>query len=135
MGIGHWRNSLGDFWRTLYFDNNNWPFRPDTGVGMGINGYYPAYFRSFDIEQVLKYAPRLAWDEKELLFKATISKRSNNFLWDQIRRIEFQPYRLVICTDGSDHNLEYSTDASTSKKVKSAIREIAESKHIEVIGG
>ena len=82
-----------------------------------------------------KYAPRFTLDENELLFKETIFKKSVRFVWNQIKRIEFGPYQLVISTDVTDQKLYYSTQADTSKEIKSVIREMAESKGIEVVSG
>jgi len=82
-----------------------------------------------------KFAPRFSISENELLFKETLMKPSIQVPWDKINKIQFGQYRLDVSTKDSDLSLGYLTNPDVSKRIKSAIREIAESKQIEVIGG
>lgn len=82
-----------------------------------------------------KYAPRFTIDEKELLFKQTLKEPPIKVSWNQIKRIHMAPYLLDLSTSESDIIMSYSSNSRISKEIKSAIREMAESKGIEVRGG
>ncbi|XOV92035.1 MAG: hypothetical protein ACFHWX_17720 [Bacteroidota bacterium] len=111
------------------------PFGLILGVLTMVGGLWYIVYALLAFNKYSKFAPRFTLDEKELLFKETLFRRPVRFFWNKIRRIELGPYQLLISTDDSNQTLYYSTRASTSKEIKSAIREIAESKQIEVIGG
>lgn len=99
-------------------------------IGLGY-----CFYGIFVFNKSSKYAPRFSLDENMLLFKKSLSNRPIIFDWDRIKRIEMGPYRMIIAEEGSDKTLDYQTSSEISKEIKSAIREMAKSKHIEVVAG
>ncbi len=98
------------------------------GIGYIVTGW-------LSFSEKSKYAPRITFDEQVLLLKNKLSKPPTILEWGQIKRIELYSYQLKFFSPKADYIFPYEANASTSINIKSAIREIAESKHIEVIGG
>lgn len=62
-------------------------------------------------------------------------KHAMEIPWDHIKSINFGPHKIVFSMTGSDYIFSYRSTSDTSKEIKTAIREMAESKGIEVLGG
>ena len=69
------------------------------------------------------------------LIKEKLMKHAKEIPWDHIKSINFGPYKIVFSMTGSDYIFSYRSTSDTSKEIKSAVREMAESKGIEVLGG
>ncbi len=98
------------------------------GIGYSIYG-----FLSFNKSS--KYAPGFSINEDELSFKKNLSKPAQKIPWSHIKKIEMAPYLLIVSTEESETVMHYSSNPEISKEIKSAIREMAESKGIEVLVG
>ncbi|XOV92036.1 MAG: hypothetical protein ACFHWX_17725 [Bacteroidota bacterium] len=98
------------------------------GIGYSIYGI-------LSFNESSKYAPRFSLNEEELLFKESLMKPPIVITWDRIKKIKFGPLHLDITTGESEMAWGYMTNDKTSKQIKETIRELAESKNIEVIGG
>ncbi len=98
-------------------------------IGLGY-----CFYGAFVYNKSSRYAPRFSFDAQQLLFKKTLSNKPITFDWDHIKKIEM-PYRLTVSVGGSYQTLDYRTSSEISKEIKSAIREMAESKNIEIAGG
>ncbi|MBV6643089.1 MAG: hypothetical protein KI791_20390 [Cyclobacteriaceae bacterium] len=82
-----------------------------------------------------KYAPRVSISEKLVFIKEKLMKRAVEIPWDHIKNVSFVPYKIVFELPDSDYVFSYRSTSDTSREIKSTIREMAESKGIEVIGG
>ncbi len=98
-------------------------------------GVYHTIYGLLAFSKHSKYAPRVEVDQDNLLLKNKFLKEAKMITWDQIKQIEFASYRLVFSMPDSEYAFLYDTQAETSREIKSTIREMAESKGIDVLGG
>ncbi|MEQ8551438.1 MAG: hypothetical protein RIC06_16250 [Cyclobacteriaceae bacterium] len=82
-----------------------------------------------------RYAPRVSISDNLILIKEKLMSHAVEIPWDHIKSIDFAAYKIVFKLPDSDYVFSYRSTSDTSKEIKSAIREMAESKGIEVIGG
>ncbi len=98
------------------------------GIAYSIYGFLS--FNKFS-----KYAPGFSISEDELSFKKSLLKPAQKIPWSHIKKIEMAPYLLIVSTEESETVMHYSSNPEISKEIKSTVREMAESKGIEVLGG
>ena len=82
-----------------------------------------------------KYAPRVSISEKLVFIKEKLMKRAVEIPWGHIKSINFAAYKIVFTLPDSDYVFSYRSTSDTSREIKSTIREMAELKGIEVLGG
>ena len=82
-----------------------------------------------------RYAPRVSISDNLVLIKEKLMKHAVEIPWDHIKSIDFEAYKIVFKLPDSDYIFSYRSTSDTSKEIKSAVREMAESKGIEVLGG
>lgn len=117
------------------FSNSFKPIGIILGILMIIGGmWYIIYgFTAFSVSS--KYAPRVRIDDTEIELKNNFFKPATQINWTDVKKIEFDLYKLSFQL--SDNNLvfSYNTYPDISIDIKRMIREMAEEKNIEVIGG
>ncbi len=85
--------------------------------------------------KISKWSPKVSVDDSYLIIKEKLFRSAIRIPWDQIQSIEMAPYQIVFTLPEEDFDFSYRTTADTSIEIKSLIRKMAESKHIEVTGG
>jgi hypothetical protein len=100
-----------------------------TGLAMIIMG-----FILFD--STSKLAPKFEIDEVQILVKEDIFKKTKLLNWNEITEISFKPFALeFMFTDKSSQLVILKTTGETSIEIKKSIREIADKKLINIVGG
>jgi hypothetical protein len=82
-----------------------------------------------------KFAPRISINDNTIEYKLGFFKKSFRISWADIQSIEFAPYRVLYKINDKIETLSYDTNAEVSIEIKETLREFAEAKKIEVIGG
>lgn len=85
-----------------------------------------------------KLTPKIQIDEMEILIKEAIYKRPTKMKWENIKAINFIPYRLnFLLTDNTTKTLKLwqglSTDENVLVEIKKTIREFANDRQIKII--
>ena len=105
------------------------------GIMLVPGGIAYSIYGHLSFKKSSRYAPRFSISEDELSFKKTMMKPAIIIPWDQIKKIKMSPYILDISTEKSEIIMHYSSNPEISLEIKSAVRAMAESKGIEVVGG
>lgn len=111
------------------------PFGLMIGVILIPGGIVYSIYGLLSFNKSSKYAPRFSFSKDELSFKKNLFKPAQRIPWGHIKKIEMAPYLLIVSTEQSETVMHYSSNPEISLEIKSAIREIADSKGIEVLGG
>lgn len=82
-----------------------------------------------------KFAPKVKVDERMIELKNNLWKPSIKSIWIEMSSIRFNPYEVVFQLEESLISFSYNTDSELSIEIKKTIREIAEYKNIQIIGG
>lgn len=80
-------------------------------------------------------SPKVKVDDSEILLRNSLWNKNLIIKWIDISSIAFQPYKIVIRSQDSLSSFSYETNAETSREIKQTIRDFAERKNVEVIGG
>jgi len=102
---------------------------------MFYSGMYAIAFALINFSRSSKFAPKVIVDESKTKFKRSLLKKKNTFNWQDIQSIRFKSFRIDFKTVKTVEILSYDCTSDISIDVKEAIREMAEKKNIEVIGG
>jgi hypothetical protein len=78
--------------------------------------------------------PKMRINDIQIELKNKIFGKTAVVMWLDVQSIEFGPFIIFKLKD-KDEVLNYSANADASIEIKSTIREIAESKNIQVSGG
>ncbi len=105
------------------------------GIIMIPGGIGYAVYGLLAFSEFSKYAPRVSIDDQNILLKNNFKKPPVHISWDQIRQIYLSSYLIKFLIPEKEYIFNYEANADTSISIKSAIREMAESKNIEVLGG
>lgn len=81
------------------------------------------------------FTPKIQVSDIEITVKNKIFGKAIQILWQDIQSIRFNPYMIVFHLHSKDEVVTYSSNPETSIEIKSAIRKIADSKNIEIVGG
>ncbi|CAN0459450.1 unnamed protein product, partial [Ectocarpus fasciculatus] len=80
--------------------------------------------------------PRVIIDDQHILIRNGVFSKSSTLNWKDIAQVRFGMRRLTFqVAQGEARDFQLNTSANTSKLVKKYLREIAQEKHISVIGG
>lgn len=84
----------------------------------------------------LPCTPRVIIDDQHILIRKGVFSKSSTLNWKDIAQVRFGMRRLTFqVAQGEARDFQLNTSANTSKLVKMYLREIAQEKHISVIGG
>jgi hypothetical protein len=109
------------------------------GASIGSSGYVLVGFifilYSIIVFTVNPFAPKVTISDIEVKIKRKVFSTPINILWTSIQSIEFDQYMIALQLTDRVEEFSYRTNAEISIEIKSAIREVAENKNIQVIGG
>ena len=111
----------------------------EQGASIGSSGYLLLGFifilYSIIVFTINPFAPKVTISDIEVTIKRKVFIAPINILWTSIHSIEFDQYMIALHLTDRVEEFSYSTNAEISIEIKSAIREVAENKNIQVIGG
>jgi len=82
-----------------------------------------------------KYAPRISIGDNLIRIKEKLMRQSIEIPWGEIKNVNFTQNKIMFLREDSDYVFNYESSTDTYKSIKSAIKELAESKNIKVTGG
>jgi len=104
-------------------------------VLMLIGGAYYVFYGIFGFLGNSTFALKVRVDESTIELKNNLWKPSTTLMWEDLSSIVFRPYEVIFQIQGSSHSFSYNSNIDVSIAIKQTIREFAERKNIEVIGG
>ncbi len=111
------------------------PFRFVLGILFLAATIYYFFYASVGFSPNSKYSPKVRVDESTVVFRNSVWKPSKRMKWSDISTITFHSYQIDFDTKKGPVTFSYNASADVSKSIKQMIRESAEMKGIEVIGG
>lgn len=117
----------------LKIDQGTWA-KVMTGITF-MSGSYVIIFALLNFSRSSKFAPKVIVDETSIKFKPGLFKKYRYFNWQDIQSISFKSFRVDFKTENTVEILSYDCTSDISIDIKEAIREMAEKKNIEVVGG
>ena len=81
------------------------------------------------------YTPRIQIDSSTLELRNKVFGKTWQLDWSEIRSIEFRSFEIQFNLKDDVRVFSYGSNPETSMDIKKSIREMAENKDIEVIGG
>jgi hypothetical protein len=81
------------------------------------------------------FSPKVKLTDSLLILKPSIMSKSKTLAWSEINQINYGPYTIKFLLTSDTFDFEYRTSPSISIKIKERIREMANSKNIEVTDG
>ncbi len=105
------------------------------GSTMMIGGVLVIIYGYMQFSESSKYAPRVRVDENEIELKNSFTKPVKRIKWIEVKKIEFDAYQLIFQLSGGPLVFSYVSNPDVSIEIKKLIRETAEEKNIEVVGG
>ena len=117
------------------YTNNLEPFGFILGILMLIGGCYYVFYGLFGFSENSKFASKVKVDESMIELKNSLWKPSVTLKWADLSSIKFQPYEIIFQLQDSSNSFSYNSNSDISRTIKQTIREFAEQKEIEVIGG
>lgn len=120
--MGFFREEIA-WWRWLF------------GIIMVVGGISYVIYGFLAFSQNSKQAPRIIVDHEFIGLKHSIWKRAIQLSWSEVTSIEFKKFEVVFQGGEASKSFSYASNADVSIEIKQALREVAEEKGIEVIGG
>jgi hypothetical protein len=117
------------------YSNNPEPFRLVLGILMLIGGCYYVFYGLFGFAENSRFASKGKVDDSTIELKNSFWKPSTKLKWAQLSSIEYKPYEIIFKSGKSSSSFSYNSNADVSLAIKQTIRDFAERKNIEVIGG
>jgi len=105
------------------------------GVVMLCTGIFGIAYAILAFSGKSKYAPRISLNEGLVYIRETIMKPGIEISWGKIKNIRMAYNSITFSMPDSEYEFSYRANADTSLKIKAAVREMAELKSIEVLGG
>jgi hypothetical protein len=117
-------------------------YRIDDGVWTNVmmnltflSGVYLIGFALINFSRTSKYSPKLKIDDTCVELKTSLFKKSKKLNWLDIQSVRFKSFRIDFKTLSTVEVFAYDCTSDISVDIKEAIRDVAEKKNIEVIGG
>jgi hypothetical protein len=83
-----------------------------------------------------KLAPKVVIDDIEILIREEIFKRTKSIKWTELKQIDLKSFALdFLFNDNRTLLVILKTTGETSKEIKKVIREMADRKSVNIIGG
>jgi hypothetical protein len=117
------------------YSNNLEPFGLILGILMLIGGCYYVFYGLFGFSENSKFASKLKVDDLTIELKNSLWKPSTKLKWSQLSSIKFQSYEIIFQLGNSSSSFSYNSNSDVSIAIKQTIRDFAERKNVEVIGG
>ncbi len=81
-------------------------------------------------------APKFVIDENGIQIRGTLTVKTKTINWNDIKEITYKSFELdFLLNDNSSKLIILRTNGETSVEIKKSIREIADKKSINIIGG
>lgn len=100
-----------------------------------LGGLYLILYGFVGLSEKSKYAPKVLLNEDYIHIKKSFWKPAKQLKWNNVSAINYQSYQIDFRLNKETYSFTYNTSSHTSIEIKRAIRELAENKGIEVIGG
>ncbi len=117
------------------FNNTQKPIGLILGILLIIASAFYLFLFFIGFSPKSKYAPKVRVTDELIELKPGIMKSPEFLSWSDIREIHFSSFKILFKLNKDDKAFSYDTSSAQSIQIKRIIREVAESKNIEVIGG
>lgn len=98
-------------------------------------GIYALLFTIIVLTDWLGTAPKVVVFNEGVLMKSKALASGRQIAWSEIKAITFHSYQIDFKLETEPVFFNYRSSANTSKKIKDAIRDMAELKEIPITGG
>jgi hypothetical protein len=98
-------------------------------------GVYAIIYALIALSKFSIFSPKVKLSDSLIHFKSAITKKSKTLAWSEVKKIQFQAYSIEFILDKETVEFSYRSNAKVSKRIKDALRKVAETKNIEVTGG
>lgn len=105
------------------------------GIAQIAAGIFNVFYAWMGLSEKSRLSPKISIDEDSIGLKKSFWSSNKKIRWSDISEIEFKAFELVFNLNDSVEKFDYSSDSDTSISIKDTLREIAEGKNIEVVGG
>ncbi len=106
------------------------------GLLLAVSGLALLIFGLILFDPKNKLAPKVVVDENEISIREDIFNRTKNIKWNELKQIDFKSFALdFLFNDSRTLLVILKTTGETSKEIKKAIREMADKKSVNIIGG
>lgn len=112
----------------------NWGLR--LGVFLLASGILIAILGLIVFNPTNVLAPKFVIDENGIQIRGTLHVKTKTINWNDIKEITYKSFELdFLLNDNSSKLIILRTNGETSVEIKKSIREIADKKSINIIGG
>ncbi len=110
------------------------------GLGLGIlllaSGLLMATLGFILFNPTNVFAPKFVIDDDEIQIREDVHLKTKTINWHDIKEITYKSFALdFLLNDNSNKLIILRTDGERSVEIKKSIREIADKKSINIIGG
>lgn len=105
------------------------------GILTILGAIYYIMYGYFTFSEKSKWAPKVIIENDHIQIKKKMFKPAATIVWERINKIIFGAYEITFDIEGKSDVLNYDTSSEVSIELKEAIREAADEKGIEVVGG
>lgn len=131
VGISNSINGIGYLIDTPL---TNWGLR--LGVFLLASGILIAILGLIVFNPTNVLAPKFVIDENGIQIRGTLHVKTKTINWNDIKEITYKSFELdFLLNDNSSKLIILRTNGETSVEIKKSIREIADKKSINIIGG
>ena len=131
VGISNSINGIGYLIDTPL---TNWGLR--LGVFLLASGILIAILGLIVFNPTNVLAPKFVIDENGIQIRGTLTVKTKTINWNDIKEITYKSFELdFLLNDNSSKLIILRTNGETSVEIKKSIREIADKKSINIIGG
>ena len=105
------------------------------GVSMIVGGIFYLFYGLFGFLENSKFSPKVQLDELTIELKNSLWKPSVKLKWSDLSSIKFEPYEVIFNINDVSNSFSFNANANVSVEIKQTIREMAERRNIDVVGG
>jgi hypothetical protein len=105
------------------------------GTLMFGGGIYYLFYGVFGFAESSRFSLKVKVDESAIELKNSFWKPSKKLHWVDLSVIQFQHYQIIFELKDQSISFSYNANPEISIAIKQTIREVAEQKNIQVIGG
>ncbi|MEM6736225.1 MAG: hypothetical protein AAF620_09170 [Bacteroidota bacterium] len=105
------------------------------GIAMIIFSICSAFYAVLAFSEDSKYSPKMRVNDKLIELKSSFWKRTDFVNWSDVKLIHFASYKVEFELYHGTKAFPYNTKGLKSKRLKRLLREFAEPRNIQIIGG
>ena len=98
-------------------------------------GVYTIIYALIALTKFSGFSPKVKLSDSVFVLKSSVRKKSLILAWSEVQKIRFHSYQIDFILSDKTVEFAYRTNSKISKRVKNAIKEIAQEKNIEITGG